>query len=160
MAKAFKLKVDEGIGIVTFDMPGEKVNILTPTVLEELEKILEKLETRRDDLTGAIFISGKKDNFIAGADISVIEDLTDPEEGERLARKGQEVFARIEGLGFPTAAAIHGPCLGGGLDVITAWSLIQPKLCLVFLRRNWVSSPASAGLRGYPDLSVSPRVYE
>ena len=120
MAKAFKLKVDEGIGIVTFDLPGEKVNILTPTVLEELEKILKKLETRQDDLTGAIFISGKENNFIAGADISVIEDLTDPEEGERIVQKGQEVFARIEGLGFPTAAAIHGPCLGGGLELALA----------------------------------------
>ena len=48
MAKAFKLKVDEGIGIVTFDLPGEKVNILTPTVLEELEKILK-------DSPGSIF---------------------------------------------------------------------------------------------------------
>jgi 3-hydroxyacyl-CoA dehydrogenase/enoyl-CoA hydratase/3-hydroxybutyryl-CoA epimerase len=120
MAEAFKLKFDKGIGIITFDLPGEKVNILTPAVLEELGQILEKLENKADELAGAIIISGKDDNFIAGADISVIEDLTDPEEGEQLARQGQELFARIEGLGYPTAAAINGACLGGGLELALA----------------------------------------
>ena len=92
MAKAFKLKVDKGMGIVTFDLPGEKVNIITPKVLGELETVLEKLEAKRDDLTGVIFISGKEDSYIAGADISTIESVIDPEEGQGLAEIGQWVL--------------------------------------------------------------------
>ncbi|TNF48027.1 fatty acid oxidation complex subunit alpha FadJ [bacterium] len=120
MAKAFKLKVDEGVGTVTFDLPGEKVNILTPKVLEELVTVLDKLEDMVDKLNGAIFISGKDNNFIAGADLSVIEGVTDPAEGEKLARMGQGIFARIEDLSIPTVTAINGSCLGGGLELALA----------------------------------------
>lgn len=108
------------MGIVTFDLPGEKVNIITPKVLGELETVLEKLEAKRDDLTGVIFISGKEDSYIAGADISTIESVIDPEEGQGLAEIGQWAFARIEALPYTTVAAIHGACLGGGLELALA----------------------------------------
>jgi len=69
MKNSFKLKVDDGIAVITFDHPTEKVNMLTPAVMKQLSGILTRLEDMADDVDGAIFISGKDRNFIAGATI-------------------------------------------------------------------------------------------
>ncbi len=109
----------DGIAIVTFDLPGEKVNKLTTTVMEELNKLLGELEGNRE-IKALVFRSGKNSNFIAGADIAEIRDVRDAATGESFARRGQAVFGRLESLPFPTVAAIHGPCLGGGFELALA----------------------------------------
>ena len=117
---AFALNILNGVAVVSFDTPDRKVNLLTLEALEELDGILDQLGEMGTDLKGAVFLSAKEKNFIAGADISVIAGITNPEEGAAMARKGQESFRRIAGLPFPTVAAIHGSCLGGGLELALA----------------------------------------
>jgi len=119
---AFHLdKRPDGIAVLTFDLPGEKVNKLTTAVMTELDQVLEELAA--DHAIKALVIrSGKPDIFIAGADIAEIRDITEANKGEELSRKGQSVLGRIESLPFPTVAAIHGPCLGGGLELALACS--------------------------------------
>lgn len=116
----FELKTD-GIGILTFDLPGEKVNKLTSSVMEELDRALDDLGARKD-IKALIIRSGKPDVFIAGADIAEIRDITDKAKGAELSRKGQMIFQKIEELPFPTVAAIQGACLGGGLELALACS--------------------------------------
>jgi 3-hydroxyacyl-CoA dehydrogenase/enoyl-CoA hydratase/3-hydroxybutyryl-CoA epimerase len=117
MMSAFSINIINSVAVVTFDTPEQKVNILSLQVIEELNGILDQLAEMGTDLRGVVFISAKERNFIAGADISLIESLTDSEEAAVMARKGQKVFDRIAALPSTTVAAIHGSCLGGGLEL-------------------------------------------
>jgi 3-hydroxyacyl-CoA dehydrogenase/enoyl-CoA hydratase/3-hydroxybutyryl-CoA epimerase len=111
----------DGIAVLTFDLPGEKVNKLTTAVMNEFDRLLDEIAA--DHAIKALVIrSGKPDIFIAGADIAEIRDITDANKGEELSRKGQSVLSKLESLPFPTVAAIHGPCLGGGLEFALACS--------------------------------------
>jgi 3-hydroxyacyl-CoA dehydrogenase/enoyl-CoA hydratase/3-hydroxybutyryl-CoA epimerase len=117
---SFRYEINNnGIAILTFDLPGEKVNKLTTTVMDELDRLLNELAANRE-IRALVFRSGKDNNFIVGADIAEIRNVTSESAGERLARRGQAVFAKLESLPFPTVAAIHGPCMGGGLELALA----------------------------------------
>lgn len=117
---AFNYEINkDGIAILTFDLPNEKVNKLTTQVMEELNTVLDELAARKE-IKALVFRSGKDENFIVGADIAEIKNITDTETGERLARKGQAVLNKLESLPFPTVAAIHGPCMGGGMELALA----------------------------------------
>jgi 3-hydroxyacyl-CoA dehydrogenase/enoyl-CoA hydratase/3-hydroxybutyryl-CoA epimerase len=67
-----------------------------------------------------VLISGKPDSFIAGADIEEFTALTTQAEAERLSFEGQEMVSRVETLSKPVVAAIHGSCLGAGLELALA----------------------------------------
>jgi 3-hydroxyacyl-CoA dehydrogenase/enoyl-CoA hydratase/3-hydroxybutyryl-CoA epimerase len=116
---AFTTELQDSIALVTFDLPGEPVNKLTAAVKVEFEALLIRL---RDDaeIKGAVLISGKPDTFIAGADIEEFTALTTQAEAERLSFEGQEMVNRVETLPKPVVAAIHGACLGGGLELALA----------------------------------------
>jgi 3-hydroxyacyl-CoA dehydrogenase/enoyl-CoA hydratase/3-hydroxybutyryl-CoA epimerase len=116
---AFTTELQDSIAVVTFDLPGEPVNKLTAAVKVEFEALLIRL---RDDaeIKGAVLISGKPDTFIAGADIEEFTALTTQAEAERLSFEGQEMVNRVETLPKPVVAAIHGACLGGGLELALA----------------------------------------
>ena len=116
---AFTTEIQDSIAVVTFDLPGEPVNKLTSAVKVEFEALLIRL---RDDpeIKGAVLISGKPDSFIAGADIEEFTALTTQAEAERLSFEGQEMVNRVEALPKPVVAAIHGACLGGGLELALA----------------------------------------
>ena len=114
---AFSLAVREnGIGVITIDVPGESMNTLKATFADEVAALMEKIESNRD-LKGLVFISGKPSSFVAGADIRMINECETAADAESLARQGQALFDRIEGLSIPVIAAINGPALGGGLEL-------------------------------------------
>lgn len=122
MNGAFDYVVEEGgIARVTFDVPGRPVNVWSRETLDELERLLEELGGR-DDLTAIVFESGKTDTFIAGADVEMLSSIDSEDEARALARRGQATFQRVADLSLPTVAAIHGACVGGGLEFALACS--------------------------------------
>jgi 3-hydroxyacyl-CoA dehydrogenase/enoyl-CoA hydratase/3-hydroxybutyryl-CoA epimerase len=119
MSSAFTTQRENGIAVVTFDLPGEPVNKLTAAVRTELDALLNTLRDNTD-IRGVVLISGKPDNFIAGADIEEFTSLTTQAQAERLSFEGQESVSRVETFHQPVVAAIHGACLGGGLELALA----------------------------------------
>ncbi|MBD2811856.1 fatty acid oxidation complex subunit alpha FadJ [Xenorhabdus sp. Vera] len=110
---------DDNVGVITIDAPGEKVNTLKAEFVEQFLTTFEKAQ-QFSGLKGLVIISGKPDTFIAGADISMIAGCQTQEEATELAQKGQKLFAQISSYPLPIVAAIHGACLGGGLELALA----------------------------------------
>jgi len=120
MANAFQFElIDQSIGIVTFDLPGEKVNKFSTPVVEELESLIDDLRNKTE-IKCLLIMTGKERIFIAGADINEIVDITDPERGYRVSCKGHEVFGKIAALPFPVISVIDGACMGGGTEMSLA----------------------------------------
>jgi 3-hydroxyacyl-CoA dehydrogenase / enoyl-CoA hydratase / 3-hydroxybutyryl-CoA epimerase len=110
---------DDGIMVVTLDVPGERVNTLSRALLGEFESLIADLEGGFG-VTGVVLASGKPDGFIAGADIRDFTAIRSAREAEELSRTAQALLDRLARLPLPVVAAIHGPCLGGGLEVALA----------------------------------------
>ncbi|EKK9986659.1 fatty acid oxidation complex subunit alpha FadJ [Vibrio vulnificus] len=118
--KAFNLKIDEqNIAWLGIDVPNEKMNTLQAAFAEEMKAIFAQLKDS-SSLKGLIVHSLKPDNFVAGADVRMLEACKTAPEAEALARQGQELFQQLSDLPYPVVAAIHGPCLGGGLELALA----------------------------------------
>lgn len=111
---------------VTFDLPGEKVNKLSRQVMDEFSKLLPVLEKlgAEKKIDVLVLLSGKPGNFIAGADIEMIQAARNSSEAEELSRMGQKLIDRWEDLVFPTVAAVNGAALGGGCEFSLASSAI------------------------------------
>jgi len=109
---------------MTFDLPGEKVNKFNEAVIAEMEALLPKLNAKAAEIESLVIFSGKKDIFIAGADIKMIQATSTAEEAETLAAHGQKLLLEWERLPFPTVVAINGAALGGGCEFSLACSAI------------------------------------
>jgi 3-hydroxyacyl-CoA dehydrogenase/enoyl-CoA hydratase/3-hydroxybutyryl-CoA epimerase len=109
------LHFTDGIAVVTIDLLGEPVNKVTAGLRTEFAEIFARLE---GDTTvrGVVLASGKPDTWLAGADIDEFLTMSNAAEAEALSRGGQALLARLEALRIPVVAAIHGACLGGGLE--------------------------------------------
>ncbi|MBT8469760.1 MAG: enoyl-CoA hydratase/isomerase family protein, partial [Deltaproteobacteria bacterium] len=112
-------KRGDGVAIVRMDIPGEPMNTLKSDFIDTFTEAFSSIESDAD-IKAVVFTSGKKDSFIAGADITMLEAVTSAEEGERVSREGHKVMNRIESCPKPVVAAIHGVALGGGLEVALA----------------------------------------
>jgi 3-hydroxyacyl-CoA dehydrogenase / enoyl-CoA hydratase / 3-hydroxybutyryl-CoA epimerase len=120
VGKHFHLQVGpDRLATLIWDSPDKKVNVFGLEVFEELQALLGEL-ARRSDIGCLILLSGKKDNFIAGADVNLIAEVTDVARAEEGVRLGQRLFSTWEALPFPTVAAIRGTCVGGGLEISLA----------------------------------------
>lgn len=108
----------QGIVWLAVDVPDATVNTLKAEAFHDVGDILTELEARPPK--GVIVYSLKRDHFIAGADVSMIDRCKSAEKTRNLARQGQQVFQRLSRLPCPVIAAIHGACLGGGLELTLA----------------------------------------
>jgi 3-hydroxyacyl-CoA dehydrogenase / enoyl-CoA hydratase / 3-hydroxybutyryl-CoA epimerase len=118
--QAFRLEQDGDLGILTFDMKGEKVNKLSDVSLPELEGILHDFKKKFPTLKALLIRSAKDQSFIVGADLNLVRSMKEASEAEKASRDGQRIFNAIEDLGIPTLAAVEGPCAGGGTELILA----------------------------------------
>ena len=117
MSKAFSLEMtDSGIAVLYFDLPGEKVNKFSTSVMEELAAQIDELNKNKE-IKCLLLMSKKPGIFIAGADVKEIAVITDEDKGYQVGRKGQEIFGRFEKLPFVKIAVIDGACMGGGTEL-------------------------------------------
>jgi 3-hydroxyacyl-CoA dehydrogenase/enoyl-CoA hydratase/3-hydroxybutyryl-CoA epimerase len=117
---AFSLtKQDNGVAILSMDVPGESMNTLKAEFGDEISAMLDDIE-QDNSIKGVVVISGKSNSFVAGADISMLAACKTAEDATKIAAGGQAVFDRIENMKATFVAAIHGPALGGGLELALA----------------------------------------
>src|SRR5256884_7495057 len=109
---------EDDIAWLIFDKPGASANPLSEDVLSELNDVLASLE--RGLPKGVVLRSAKPSGFIAGADINEFGNMTDVAAIEARLTQAHAVVDRLDRLGAPTVAVIHGYCLGGGLEIALA----------------------------------------
>ncbi len=117
-AKSFRVEIADGIATLLLDEPGESVNVVEPGAMREFERLLDGFG-RDPSVKAVVLASGKKDGFVAGAKIELMQKVQSAAEAERMSREAQAAFDRLERFPKPVVAAIHGACLGGGLE----WAL-------------------------------------
>lgn len=110
-------QTEDAILTITINRP-EKLNALNNTVLTELEAAIDAFLADRDLRSAVITGSGEK-AFVAGADIAEFLSLDAPK-GAALAKRGQELFFKIENASKPVVAAVNGFALGGGCELAMA----------------------------------------
>ena len=119
----WRFSVDfEGIAWAVIDRKGESMNSLGRRPTEELGEIVKAVEAAAPtgEIKGLVLMSGKERSFIAGADIREFESFdTEPKIAE-VVKETLELFNRIDRLPVTVVAAIHGYCLGGGLELALA----------------------------------------
>lgn len=149
------------IALLGFANHQDTMNVLAEAALRELEQHLNDIASRGSDIRGLVLHSTKPDHFIVGADIKDIESLRySPEDPQAKVRAGaeymQQVFQLVADLGMNTVAAIHGPCLGGGLELALAcdYRLVSndPKTKLGFPEVQLGLIPGAGGTQRLPRL--------
>jgi 3-hydroxyacyl-CoA dehydrogenase / enoyl-CoA hydratase / 3-hydroxybutyryl-CoA epimerase len=140
--ETIKFDVDaDGIALLTIDVPGQTMNVITPQFTADLSALVDKV-AKDEAIKGAVITSGKATGFMAGADLKSIASLVGANaqaSGKSRAAAMYEaqvglnlLFRRLETSGKPFAAAMNGLALGGGLEVCLAChyrvSLDNPKI--------------------------------
>ncbi|MGM0940303.1 MAG: enoyl-CoA hydratase [Bacillota bacterium] len=135
-------------------------NALSSTLLSDLSTRLDQIE--EDISVKAIILRGDGKFFSAGADIKEFTSLQAASDYELLAKKGQELFDRIEHFSVPVIAAIHGAALGGGLELSMACHMRivteNAKLGLPELTLGII--PGFAGTQRLPQYVGTAKAYE
>ncbi len=119
VVRSFRVTFEDGVATCFLDVPGEPVNTLSQEVGAELTELIRALGN--DPAVKAVVIaSAKKAGFIAGAKIEMLKEVRSAAEAEALSRAAQRRFDDLERFPKPVVAAIHGACLGGGLELALA----------------------------------------
>jgi enoyl-CoA hydratase len=106
-------KKENHVAIATINRP--PANALSGELISEVNELLNLIEY--DDEVRVLLLHGEGRFFSAGADIKEFTTVSSGEEFAVLAKKGQDVFERMEQFAKPVIASIHGAALGGGLEL-------------------------------------------
>lgn len=116
-AITFELGAD-GVLLATMDLAGKPMNVIDDEMAGALAGLVERLETDAA-VKGLVLASGKKD-FFAGADVDRLWAITTARQAFDESMRFKAFLRRIERAGKPVVAALHGRCLGGGLEMAMA----------------------------------------
>lgn len=125
----FRVERDGPVALVVMNRP-DKANSMTPDFWTDLPRIMDALG--RDESVRCAILAGEGRHFTGGMDLAAFASLAglfQKEPGRAayamrdLILALQDAFTALERARFPVVAAIHGACLGGGIDMITACDL-------------------------------------
>lgn len=139
--KAFRVEKDGPVTTVFLAMP-ERRNALGPDAWDELPRVFGEID--RDDECRAVVLAADGKHFTVGIDLSSMGFILATEGSEarkRLAilgeiRRLQDSINAIDRVRKPVIAAVHGYCLGGGIDMITACDMRLASSDAVFSVRE------------------------
>jgi 3-hydroxyacyl-CoA dehydrogenase/enoyl-CoA hydratase/3-hydroxybutyryl-CoA epimerase len=109
----------DGVAVLTYDVAGAPVNTLRASFAAELERVFTAVAAD-PAVKAAILVSGKRDGFIAGADLEMIQALGTATEATEMCRVGHRAIEGLVDSPKPVVAAVHGAALGGGFEVALA----------------------------------------
>ena len=128
--ESFNLEIEDNIANIILSRP-EQLNSMSRKFWVELPEILE--EVNRNSEIRVLIISSTGKHFCAGMDLSAFDNgvANIPKEkrpdnariGEALYRSAKELqgyISKLEKIRVPVIAAIHGGCIGGAVDLVTA----------------------------------------
>ncbi len=116
---AIRLDRQDDVLVLTLDVPGEPVNKLTRALGEELTRAIADVDADAS-VRACVIVSGKGDSFIVGADIEQFLDFRREIDAAGASQLGQDALNALAALRVPVVAAIHGACMGGGLELALA----------------------------------------
>ncbi len=153
MSQALTFTIEDGIGIITFDLPNEPVNKFSASVIAEFNIVLDRIAS--DPMVkAAVLISGKSDVFIAGADIDAFLEFKNAKDAEAASAMGHAAMLRIAQSRAPIVAAINGSCMGGGLEAALACAYRiatdHPKTVLALPETQLGLIPGAGGTQRLP----------
>ncbi len=109
--------IEEGIFTITINRP-DKLNALNKDVFTDLSNAVDEINNNPAVRSAVITGAGPK-AFVAGADISEFNGLN-KDAAMALAKRGQDIFFKIENSSKPIIAAVNGFALGGGCELAMA----------------------------------------
>ncbi len=123
--QTLKLTIENHIARVTINRP-EKANALNQTAWDEITELFESLD-ENPDVRVIVLEGGESKHFCAGIDLSLLMSVSQADitcEARRRERIRKDILRlqapinAIENCSKPVLAAIHGGCIGGGIDLV------------------------------------------
>ena len=150
-----------GVARIVVDRPDDPVNSIDAKLLEDLAAAIAAAREARP--RGLIVMSGKSDQFMAGADFRELMQAS-ASDVERASRGMQQVLGELEALPFTTVAAVNGPAIGGGLELILACdrrvAADAPHVRIGATEVRLGLLPAAGGTQRLPRLVGLPRALD
>lgn len=113
-----ELEEHQGVLVLRLVDPKGSYFVFNDASVPALEDAVATIEKKTN--AKGLVVMGTERGFIAGADVHMILGVADSAEATKMSERGQVLFARLAELPLVTVAAIHGPCLGGGLELALA----------------------------------------
>ncbi len=117
MYQTLLTSLENNVLTITINRP-DKLNALNNDVFTELNDVISEIE-KNIEIKSVIITGAGSKAFVAGADISEFNDFS-KQQAIELAKRGQDVFSRIERCNKPIIAAVNGFALGGGCELSMA----------------------------------------
>ncbi len=114
MYQTLLTELENGIFTITINRP-DKLNALNQQVMSDLDAVMNEVYLN-DEIRSAIITGAGPKSFVAGADISEFVGIS-VEAGKEMAKRGQDIFFKIERCPKPVVACVNGFALGGGCEL-------------------------------------------
>jgi 3-hydroxyacyl-CoA dehydrogenase / enoyl-CoA hydratase / 3-hydroxybutyryl-CoA epimerase len=153
---------DGDVGRIVVDRPTDSVNAIDPPLIAALGRAIADAREARP--RGLVIASAKPDQFVAGADLTMLASWPSAAEISQASREIQRIFNDLAALPFPTVAAINGSALGGGYELALAcdWRVAAdaPSVRIGLPEVSLGLLPGAGGTQRLPRLVGLPRALD